>query len=71
MSFLTVSHRHRKSLHPMTVLLIEFELVAAAAAVLVLLLKHARAELYAYCIGLSQVEDSKPILIPQGRLGEL
>jgi hypothetical protein len=36
----------------MTVVLIELELVAAAAAVLVFLLKHAQAELYAYCIGL-------------------
>jgi hypothetical protein len=50
--------------------MIEFELVASVAAVLVLLRKHALAELYAYCIGLSQVEDSKPILILQGRLGE-
>ena len=35
---------------PMTVVMIEFKLVALAAAVLVLLL--AQAELYAYCIGL-------------------
>ena len=48
--------------------MIEFELVALAAAVLVLLL--AQAELYAYCIGLSQVVDSKPISILKGRLGE-
>ena len=49
--------------------MIELELVALAAVVLVLLLKHAQAELYAYCIGLSQVEDSKVILISRGRLG--
>jgi hypothetical protein len=52
----------------MPVVMIEFKLVALAAAVLVLLL--AQAELYAYCIGLSQVEDSKLILISQGTLGE-
>jgi IS4 transposase len=54
----------------MTVESIEFELVALVAAVLVLLLKHVQAELYANCIGLSQVVYSKPILISQGRLGE-
>jgi hypothetical protein len=54
----------------MTVVLIEFELVALAAAVLEFLLKHAQVELYAYCIVLSQVEDSKPKLISQGRLDE-
>jgi hypothetical protein len=53
----------------MTGVMIEFELVALAT-VLVLLLKHAQAELYAYCIGLSQVEDRKPILISQHRLDE-
>jgi hypothetical protein len=53
-----------------TVVMIENWLLRLATAVLVLLLKHTRAELYAYCIGLLQMEDSKPILILQGRLGE-
>jgi hypothetical protein len=51
--------------------MIEFELVALVVAMLVLLRKkHAQAELNAYCIGLSQVVDSKPISILKGRLGE-
>jgi hypothetical protein len=54
----------------MTVVIYQFELVALAVAVLVLLLKQARAELYVYCIGFSQMEDSKLMLILQGRVGE-